>query len=373
MPYATTALHSLTVLGPADLVGLRKDWDSLADRCREHYLSQTWRWAAIAWDTVAEPRGRELHILTLRSGGRLVAVWPVVTYRDRRLRIVRQLSAESSEYISPLVEPGPATAERLQKLWQAVSALGDLLLLPHIRRDAPFASFLQRHRFRSFEDNFLKAPWIDLSSYPDWAGYLSTVSHSHVRGLNREYRRLSKEGEVAFRIEEPSAIEAELNRMLVYKDAWMVRRSRSNDWLDKSEYRAFLRAMSAGDDGRDRLTLFTLRLNGVQIAAQLSAVDGRRVEALVRTYDSKWSRRSPGDILLRECVRWACEHGLDYDFRLGDEAYKAKWARINADIFTCRVAFSLRGLIAVWFWQLRQKAQQLRMRLGLGRFIRPFW
>jgi CelD/BcsL family acetyltransferase involved in cellulose biosynthesis len=360
--------HGLTVLGPADLADLRQDWRSLADRCPGHYLSQTWRWAATAWNTVAAPRRRKLHILTLRSEGRLVAVWPVVSYRDGRLQIVRQLSAEGSEYVSPLIEPGPASAEHLKMLCRAVRALGDLLLLPHVRRDDPLADFLQRHRLRSIEDNFLKAPWIALRSYPDWASYLSTVSHSHVRGLNREYRRLSRQGEVGFRVEASHVVETEIDQMLVHKDAWMVRRSRSNDWLDTPEYRAFLRAMSSGNDRHDGLTLFTLRLNGLQIAAQLSAVDDRRVEALIRAYDSKWSRRSPGDILLQECVHWAFEHRLDYDFRLGDEAYKAKWAHTNADIFTCRLALSLRGLVAVWFWRLRRTAQRVRSAIRSGAF-----
>jgi CelD/BcsL family acetyltransferase involved in cellulose biosynthesis len=368
---SSPAALGVVVLEAADLTELRLEWESLAARCPGHYLFQTWRWAATAWHIVAAPRGRTLHILTMRSEGRLVAIWPLVAYRDGCLRIVRQLSAEGSEYISPLVEPGAGSAERLESLWRAACPHGDVLLLPFVRGDGPFAAFLRSHGARSFRDNVIKAPWIDLRSYPDWSSYSSTVSHSHLRGLTREYRRLGKEGEVAFRVEDPDAIAPELERMLASKDHWMVRRSRFNEWLRMPDYRAFLAAMSSGTPHREGLTLFTVRLDGVQIAAELSAVDGTRVEALVRTYDPKWSRRSPGDILLQEVMRWAFERGLDYDFRLGNESYKAKWTRNTADVFTCRVGLNLRGLMAVWFWRLGGKVQRMRMRLGLGRFIRP--
>jgi CelD/BcsL family acetyltransferase involved in cellulose biosynthesis len=128
------------------------------------------------------------------------------------------------------------------------------------------------------------------------------VSHSHLRGLNREYRRSGKEGDVVFRVEDPDAFVPEIDQMLATKDHWMARHSRFNEWLRRPVYRAFLAAMSSGSHRRDALTLFTLRLNGVQIAAEPSAVDGTQVEALVRTSDPK-CRRSPGDILLQEIVR----------------------------------------------------------------------
>ena len=325
---------------------------------------------ATAWRTVAEPRARTLHILAICHEGRMVGVWPLVTYCDRRLRIVRQLTAEGSEYIAPLVEPGPQAAEHLEKLYDAARGLGDVLFMPFLRRDGALDTFLRRHRGRCLEDNFLKAPWIELHSYPDWSSFLSTVSHSHLRGLNREYRRLSKVGEIAFRIEDSRAAGSELARMLANKDGWMARHARFNDWLRTPEYRAFLAAMLSVDDPRDGLTLFTLRVNGVQIAAELSAVDGTRVEALIRTYDPTWSRYSPGDILLQEIVRWAFEHGLDYDFRLGNESYKAKWARMDAGIFSCRMALNVRGRAAIEFWRLRRRTQRLRARMGIGRIIR---
>src|SRR6185312_743327 len=87
------SLAMLTILGPTSLPDLRKAWNELADRCPGHYLSQTWQWAAAAWKTVAAPCGHDLRILILREGERLVALWPLVTYRSAGLRIVRELSS----------------------------------------------------------------------------------------------------------------------------------------------------------------------------------------------------------------------------------------------------------------------------------------
>ena len=87
---------------------LAAEWDELVQRCPGLYVGQTWQWADAAWRLIAKPRGRELHCLTLHSGGRLVAVWPLAIERADSLRIVRPLGTEGSEYSAPLVEAGPA-------------------------------------------------------------------------------------------------------------------------------------------------------------------------------------------------------------------------------------------------------------------------
>jgi CelD/BcsL family acetyltransferase involved in cellulose biosynthesis len=315
----------LTVLGPADLPGLREDWDALADRCPGRYLSQSWRWAMAAWAAVAAPRDRKLHIVALRAADRLVAVWPLISFRTPRLQWVRPLSSESSEYTSPLVEPGQDAIERMARLLKAAARFGDVLSLPHVRRDDAFTELLGRHRWRAYEDDLASAPWVDRREYGQWSDYLATISTSRLAGLRRKRRRLEERGVVSFRVEYPPLSEADIDRLFANKQQWMARHEISSAWLETLEYRAFLTALTAGADSRDGLTLFTLRLDGRAIAAQLNAVDGRRVEFLIGAFDEEWARYSPGSLLTEECLRWAFEHGFDYDFRIGAEPYKFGW------------------------------------------------
>ncbi len=309
---------SVTVFGSTDLPNLRDAWDQLADRCPGRYLSQGWRWRAASWYTVAAPRGRTLRILALRSADRLVAIWPLVTYRTRRLAIVRPLGPESSEYDAPLVEPGPDALERTARIFRAAARFGDLMFLPHVRQDEAFGQFIRSHRFHAYEDDVLDTPWLARDDYPHWPDYLASVSPSRLAGLRRKRRRLEEQAALSFAVERAPIPADEIARLLADKQRWMAERGLSNAWLETPEYRAFLTALTSGTDSRDGLTLFALRLAGRTIAAQLNAVDARRVEFLIGAFDAEWSRYSPGELLMQECLRWAFEHGLDFDFRIGD-------------------------------------------------------
>jgi CelD/BcsL family acetyltransferase involved in cellulose biosynthesis len=320
--------------------------------------------------------------LTLREGERLVAIWPLVIYRRGGLRIVQELGSESSEYTSPLSEPGPQRSERMATLWQAATALGDLFVAGQVRGSDPFAEFLQRHRFRCFKDNQISAPWIAFKDYKGWTEYLETVSGYRLKGLRRMNRRLAEQGEVVFRVEPSPISDTLIERVLELKSAWMERRGVSNDWLERPEYRAFLAALTSNAESRDGLSLFSLQLNGTPIAFQLSAVDRKRVEFLIGTFDAQWARFSPGELLMRECLRWACERGLDFDFRIGAEAYKFAWARRNTLCFDWKVGLNARGLAAVWLLRLqwlRHRINRQSVARAWGRLVsfymsrRPKW
>ena len=362
------------VLGAAgDLLALRKEWEQLAARCPGHRLPQRYRWSEVAWRTVAEPRGRSLHILTLRSGGRLVGVWALVGYLDKGLRLVRPLGAESSEYTEPLVEPGPHHGEWLERLWKAVRPLGDLLFMSHLRSDSAFALLPAKNRLRCFVDNELNAPQILRAAYADWQAYLATVSTSHLSGLRRKRRRLSDLGEVTFRLEEAPVDPATIEAILAHKQAWIARRGLHNDWLAQADYRDFLCAMTSDPHDPDGLSLFVLRVGDTPVAFQINAVDDRRVEFMIGCQDPGWGRYSSGELLMQDCLQWAVERGLDYDFRIGDETYKAAWARHDCLTFNCLVALSWRGLAAIGRQRAAKRLQDLRARFGLGKLRRVLW
>ena len=342
----------------------------MAARCPGHRLSQRHHWSAVAWRTVAEPRGRSLHILTLRSGGRLVGVWPLISYLDKGLRLVRQLGAESSEYTEPLVEPGPHHGEWLEKLWSAARPLGDLLFMTHVRSDRPFAALPGQHRLCCFVDNELNAPQVLRAAYPDWQTYLATVTTSHQSDLRRKRRRLSEIGEITFRREEATVDLAMIDAILAHKQAWISRRCLHNDWLVQPDYRDFLRAMTSDPHQRDGLSLFVLRVGDTPVAFQINAVDDRRIEGLIGSQDPGWRRYSTGDLLMQECLHWAFQHDKDVDFRIGGESYKATWARQDCLTFNCLVGLSWRGMAVIWLRKVAKPVKNLRFRLGLGRFRR---
>lgn len=74
-----------------------------------------------------------------------------------------------------------------------------------------------------------------------------------------------------------------------------------------------------------------------------------------------------------ECIRWAMERDLDYDFRLGDQSFKSGWAKRGRDVSSYHVATSPRGALVVANMQVRNAVARVRTKLGLGRFLPASW
>jgi len=296
----------------------------------------------------------------------LVALWPLVTYRKAGLTVVRPLGAESSEYSAPLIEPGISSEALLAQLWSAAVGLGDLLLLPYVRQDSCLMATIAENRLGAFIEEAINAPLLARAAYPDWNAYLESVSSSHLAMLRRKQRRLAERGRVEFKRESPETAAALTDWVLSHKKDWIRRRQLSNDWIPRADYRAFLLAMLADPAG---LSLFTLKVDGVPVAAQINAVDAKRVEFLIGVHDVDWGRYSPGELLMQDCLHWAYRNGLDYDFRIGEEPYKSTWARSRVKTQTWYIATSWRGAVSVRWMNLHKLVRQTRSRLGLGRFL----
>ncbi len=346
---------------------LAAEWDDLAQRCPGYYFAQTHRWADAAWRLIAKPRGRQLQCLSLYSQGRLVGVWPLAVECGGKLRIVRPLGTEGSEYSAPLVEPGPDLAARTRLLWRAAAKLGDLVVLPNVRADTPLAGLLSGNSLWRAPDLAAPAPFIAHRDYADWGAYQKTLSASLRHKLRRVRRRLAEKGVVTLGAEVPESSAALVDWMLERKKRWLDHQGLQSDWIGRTDYRDFLVALASRADAK----VFALKLDGVPIAAQLATVDPTRFEAYIGVYDPQWSFYAPGQILTEHCLSWAFERGLDFDLRVGEEPYKRDWAPRSCDTTTWYVATTRRGLpVAAWrrtvLWS-RQLRTRLRRLIRRGR------
>jgi CelD/BcsL family acetyltransferase involved in cellulose biosynthesis len=354
-----------------ELSDLERDWDDLARRCPGYFLSQTFMWAQVAWETVARPRGRTLHIVTLCAEARLVALWPLVVYREHGLDILRPLGSESSEYSAPLVEPGDLAEHYLDLIWQAAAASADWVVLPHVRAESLFARVIERQRRRIFAEDDLPAPFVARRDFADWEAYQATVDARWRSKIRRTRRRLGELGKVTLEPEASAAASALIDWMIEHKKLWLARTDVQNDWLGLADYRDFLAESASRRSSAGSVALFVLKLDGVPIAAHFCCVDPCRVEYLIGAFDAAWTSYGAGQIVTEYGLRWAFEHGLDYDFRIGAEGYKYKWATRSCATSTLHIATSWRGLPALARLHVKRTFGLVRRKLALGRFLRP--
>jgi CelD/BcsL family acetyltransferase involved in cellulose biosynthesis len=339
---------------PAEFLALEGEWRSLFDRVPGAYLAQSFDWCWAGWETVAAPRGRRLFVLVLREEERAVLIWPLVEAKYGPCRVLRPLGTEASEYHNLLVEDGPETTRRISTAWEMLRRTPgiDMLNLANVRFDTALYGLLTQDR-----RCHMRAPslllWVRWPYATRWDGYWRSRSGHHRGAVNRKRRRLADRGRINFEVvESADRFAALVDWILPHKRAWLARRGLWNDWLFTASYREFLRLAGWRIRGRSRLVVFLLSLDGAPVAALMSCIDGKRVESLIGTFDNRYAAVSPGQTLEAECIRWALEHGLEFDFRIGGDPYKESWANERGSLATFARPLTAKGAVLVLLLRL---------------------
>lgn len=340
---------------PARLLQLEPEWRDLCARSTGHYLGQTFDWARLAWEKIAQPRGRGLLCLVVRRDGRLAGLWPLVTYQQGwKGTVVRPLDSETSEYAMMLVEDGDDQEQRVAGAWQALLARPDcdMVELENVRCDTVLGRVLAASPTRGNYPHLTsvqEAPWVSWKGIESWDAYNKTREGNKRRELVRQARRLAETGELRFeRYTDPAQCERMLDWMLQHKSGWVEKGGLPNncEWLWTPPMREFLVEGLGIFGPKGQRVVAALTVGGKPVAAQLLTVDGTRVEGFIAAYDLEYSRFSPGQLLQERSLQWACENGLDYDFRIGLQSSKSHWMNELAEVTNYTVANSARG--AAW-------------------------
>lgn len=318
-------LHAEIIDDWSRLLSLRREWDRLWRAVPNARVGQSFEWAQACWELALSPRGAKLCCVAVWEGELLKLLWPLAAARQGAWRVARPLNSQTSEYSSILAEPlllEKAVALALVALTR--SGLTDALMLPDVRSNEPLAGVLSNLGFPVVRSQ--SAPLVRKALFPSFDRY-----EAHVRGklkseLRRQRRRLEARGRLEFScITHGPEAERILSWTLLRKREWLLRDKIRNNWMPTAWYSALLQQTLPQVQGRVGPCLFALKLDGELIAAEYSHVDAGRVESFIGAYDPAFAWASPGQILQAECIRWALDRGLDYDFRIGDERYKARW------------------------------------------------
>lgn len=67
---------------PADVGALEADWRALIEARPGYSYFQSLDYLFAAWECVASPRGRRLTLVVAKHYGRVVVIWPLVSFMD---------------------------------------------------------------------------------------------------------------------------------------------------------------------------------------------------------------------------------------------------------------------------------------------------
>lgn len=310
------AAHAEVVSSPAGLVSLSPMWRDSALAQRNMFLTPEWFFASCN-------QYRETPwVVVVRDGaGTVVGLLPLIKAR----RGTAFAGAGFGDVFGPACRPGDedavmaAAAEVVD--WARPVVLKNVTARG--RADVLAANAPTAVATTALRHDVL--PFLDLPS--TWDEYLSTQSRNFRGQMRRKERHLVGEHGAQYRLtEREDQLEADLDTFFRLHEArWDARAGQSAivDQRTRAFHHRFARsALRAG-----WLRLWFMEVDGVAVAASYGWLLRDRFCYFQAGFEPAWARTSVGFVLLAHTVRSAIEEGATaYDFLLGDDAYKRRFA-----------------------------------------------
>jgi CelD/BcsL family acetyltransferase involved in cellulose biosynthesis len=357
------------------LHALVPEWRQLASQAARDELSLSPVWLLPWWRVFGAVAGRELRVVTLREGGRLVGLAPLCTWRAPLAPLVRVRRLEPmgtgedeadevcSEYTGFLAARGAqglvadAFADAL-----AAGALGpvDEVLWPALATDGDAGGQVLRSLHRAglqVERTVMPgAPHIPLPAR--WDDYLAALSQDKryvLRRALREFDAWSGGHHQVHRAETPPEVDEGLRLLRALHDERWSAAGKPGVFASPL-FSAFLDGVAHELHREGALELLWLTVKGAPVAAAFNVIwDGRvHFYQAGRVMDVP-SKVKPGVVLHAFAIQRAIEAGRrEYDFLAGEARYKLD------------LALAVRPLVSVRATRpsLRLASFELARRLG---------
>jgi CelD/BcsL family acetyltransferase involved in cellulose biosynthesis len=317
------------------LVGLRDEWGELlaSSAARSPFL--TWEWLYPWWKHLADKR--RLHVVAVRSEGRLIALAPFTLAPPdvRRLLPMQRLEmlgsgTVGSDYLDVIVRDGhrddalPALAEHLERsghmLWLENVLRGDTAIGALANGGAP-------RGWRVRERPALPCPYVRLEGH-SFESYLSARSTAHRRTFRRKAQHARTRLGATFEVANTASQRAE--HMRIWIELHKRRfdgRAGGSDALGSAAVEAFHDEATQLAMERGWLRLYVLRLSGTPVAALYGFMRDRVFYFYQSGFDPAHADSSVGLIAMGWSIERAIDEGaLEYDMLHGPERYKLHWA-----------------------------------------------
>lgn len=316
---------------------LAGDWDDLVNRCRVDRVFLSHAWFRTWWESFGG--GNQLHIITVRSRGRLVAAAPLM--RTRALVYGIRLDAIQAIYNPHTPRYDLIVGDNRDPLlyriiWKELIENGGseaviLTQIPSSSATLPILEDLAKHDgWLSGQWHAPASPFIPLNC--DYDAFVKSLKHSSRCNLRKRYERLQRRGAVDVEvITDPADVAAAMaDGLRIEASAWKGQQGTAivcDPVVTEFYVRLAEREACAG-----RLQLTFLRVGGKRIAFSYLLRSERRLYAVKIGYDREYRTYSPGNMLLNLVVKEACAKQIEeYDFLGADDEWKFEWTGSKRD------------------------------------------
>jgi CelD/BcsL family acetyltransferase involved in cellulose biosynthesis len=278
--------------------------------------------AAAWWEHLGQGR---LHLVSVRDGGRLVAVAPLHVRRILGVRIARWLGHGLGAIGSVVVDaerPDSAIA-----VWEHLATSGLVLDLVDVPSDAGRLDMLRSCTIlesRIEESDMCHV--VDLAGDASFDAYLGDRP-GLAKSLRRADRSLESQGlSVRSTIgTDPDEVRALVPDLVRISNAAELGHPRLD--LFGPRLGEFSAAMLEASAATGNLIVSVLYLGDEPAAFDVCFRVGQTIKDYYGRFDPRWSRWSPGTLAQRVVIRYAIDEGISrVDLLLGDHPYKRRWS-----------------------------------------------
>jgi CelD/BcsL family acetyltransferase involved in cellulose biosynthesis len=281
-----------------------------------------------------------LYICLACDGNQPVALAPLL--RKDRFSICRQFQ---------IYEPMGfcyRDVDSLHRLTDLMASSRVPLFLERIPDDASLISSLKesyRHRAKILIKDSDSCPYLDIEGDGDHAiDSLPSRLRSDLRRAMRKARELGETSAIIHAPTGPDELEPLWEKALAVEASGWKAQTRSALLFDR-QHANFLHAYARRASQRGLIRISFLKIGGETAATEIALVTGNRYWILKIGYDERFSRVSPGMLLMQHTLRYAADQGLMSYELLGTAAdWTRRWTQKERKTFRVMIyPYTLHG------------------------------
>ena len=321
------------ITDPARFAGLETAWNETVDRAGLTHPFLRHEWLSSWWDAFA--RNRELNVMVIRDGSRILGLAPMMLERARICGVpVRRVQFLHNDH-TPKADV--IVADRVDDVYAAfwktlldARRHWDVVQLSQLPGDSVthqyVGNFAARESYATTLWSSDASPYVELSE--NWTAYLGRLAPKLRQNLRNRLSRLTKLGEPSLEmIAEPGAIrDAREDALRLEASGW--KREAGTAITSDPEVSQFYRLLAERAGAQGWLRLLFLTVNGKRIATSYSSSYQNRLSFFKTGYDPEFAQYAPFKLLTYLAIRDGFDRGLgEVDF-LGDaEPWKLEWTK----------------------------------------------
>lgn len=316
----------------AELCGIAAEWAELYERCSRATPFQHPHWM-LAW--ISEFRPRNLNVIELRSGHRLVGIAPFLIYPRDGQQMLAFAGGGVSDYLDALADPAfeeSAIAAFLEAVGQIEG--WNVLDLTDLSAESVFLrSELAQYCAPHDSCSSLLLP----KTTSELLQVLSKRQRANLRNAHSRLDRMGG-GQIEFATAEtlPEFLE---DLLRLHANRWS-HRGESGVLADES-IRRFHQQAAPGLLGCGILRFLRLRTGNKTVATLYTLLGRRTAFCYMQGFDPEFAHLSPGTQLMFSALQDAIELGVHkFDFLRGEESYKQHWRAQKENTFRVQVTRS---------------------------------